>query len=131
LTRAVFPVKTSLLLEAKTVVFVEGPTQRTLPRFDFVDRHQLVLDDGPHGYPFPELEYYYVYPNLRTGALLVLDDIHIPTIDRLHTFLAEDETLLDAHRRGNTAFLRRTEAPLVDPESDSWWCRPTAFVPPR
>src|SRR5262249_28039098 len=68
-----------------------GPTQETLPNFKFEQPIDAALLDGPHAYPFPELEYYYVYPRLRTGSLLVVDDIHIPTINRLHTFLAEDE----------------------------------------
>ena len=35
----------------------------------------FVLIDGPHGYPFPEIEYFYFYPRLKPGALLVVDDI--------------------------------------------------------
>ncbi len=115
-------VRSSPLFAANTVTFVEGPTQRTLPKFDFVDRQQLVLLDGPHGYPFPDLEYFYLYPTLDTGALLIVDDIRIPTVRRMFDIIAADdmfETLEVVD--GNTAFLRRTDAPLVHPESDSWW----------
>ena len=39
---------------------------------------QLVLLDGPHGCrDSPVLEYYFLYPRLEGGALLILDDIHI------------------------------------------------------
>ena len=34
---------------------------------------------------------YFVYPHLDTGAVLIIDDIHIPTIRRMFEFLAEDE----------------------------------------
>jgi hypothetical protein len=61
-------VKSSPLFEADTVVFVEGPTQRTLPKFDFAEKHQLVLLDGPHGYPFPDLEYFYLYPRWKAAG---------------------------------------------------------------
>jgi glycosyltransferase involved in cell wall biosynthesis len=115
-------VKSSPLLAENTVTYVEGPTQRTLPKFEFVDRYQLVLLDGPHGYPFPDLEYYYLYPALDTGGLLIIDDIRIPSVGRMFDIIAADdmfETLEVVD--GNTAFLRRTDAPLVDPESDGWW----------
>ena len=120
--RAFPSVRSSPLFAANTVTFVEGPTQRTLPKFDFVDRHQLVLLDGPHGYPFPDLEYFYLYPTLDTGGLLIIDDIRIPSVRRMFDIIGADdmfETLEVVD--GNTAFLRRTDAPLVHPESDSWW----------
>ena len=69
---------------------------------------------------FPELEYYYVYPHLREGALLVVDDIHIPTIHRLHTFLAEDAMFELVHVERTTAFFRRTGAPVFSPYGDGW-----------
>jgi hypothetical protein len=43
-----------------------------LPQYHFT-RLQLVLIDG-YGYPFPDLQYYFLYPHLETGALLILDD---------------------------------------------------------
>src|SRR5438445_8150931 len=80
----------SPLLNRESVDFVTGPTQQTLPRHTFADPLQLVLLDGPHGYPFPELEYYFFYPHLDENALLVVDDIHIPTIFHLFSFLREE-----------------------------------------
>jgi hypothetical protein len=104
--------------ERTTAIF--GPTQQTLPEFKFEQPVDLALLDGPHAYPFPELEYYFVYPHLRVGGLLVLDDIHIPTVNRLYTFLAEDEmfTLVQVER--TTAFFIRTAAPAFFPFGDGW-----------
>jgi hypothetical protein len=99
---------------------VLGATQLTLPVYAFPDAIDLALLDGPHGYPFPELEYYYVYPHLRPGALLVIDDIHIPTIYRLHTFLAEDEMFELVHVERTTSFFVRTSAPAFYPLGDGW-----------
>ena len=101
--------------------FILGPTQRTLPTFVFDQPIDLALLDGPHGYPFPELEYFFVYPHLRAGALLVIDDIHIPTIHNLYSFLAEDDMFDLAHVEKTTAFFRRTGAPALDPSGDGWW----------
>src|SRR6185295_2597803 len=88
----------------------------------FAHVHQLVLIDGPHGYPFPDLEYYYLYPTIEAGGLLLLDDIQIPSIGRMFDVIRADDMfeLLEIVDE-NTAFLRRTGAPLIDPESDSWW----------
>ena len=59
-----------MLLRREAVDFVIGPTQETLPRHKFVDRLQLVLIDGPHGYPFPEREYYFFSRHLHEDAWL-------------------------------------------------------------
>jgi Methyltransferase domain len=99
---------------------VLGATQLTLPVYQFAERIDLALLDGPHGYPFPELEYYYVYPKLRPGALLIIDDIHIPTIHRLHTFLAEEEMFDLVHIERTTSFFVRTGAPTFFPLGDGW-----------
>jgi len=56
-TNSVLGVKVSPLFNKDTVEFIEGPTQRTLPRYEFKHKLQLALIDGPHGYPFPDLEY--------------------------------------------------------------------------
>jgi len=120
--RSISQVRESPLLNAATTTFVEGRTQRTLARHEFPHAHQLVLIDGPHGYPFPDLEYFYLYPTLAVGGLLLIDDLKIPSIGRMFDVLKADAMyrLLEVVD-GNTGFLQRTDAPLVDPESDSWW----------
>ena len=55
-SRSITVVRDSPLLEPSTVTFCEGPTQVTLPQHKFEQKLQLALLDGPHGYPFPELE---------------------------------------------------------------------------
>jgi hypothetical protein len=108
------------LFRSERTTMVLGATQLTLPHFQFTAPIDLALLDGPHGYPFPELEYYYVYPHLRTGSLLIIDDIHIPTLHRLHTFLAEDDMFTLVHIERTTAFFVRTSAPTFYPLGDGW-----------
>lgn len=114
-------VRRSPLLRQDVVTFVEGPTQLTLPQHHFTEKLQVALIDGPHGYPFPDLEYYYLYPHLETGALLILDDIHIPTVHNLFQFLRRDAMfdLNEVVRR--TAFFTRTSAPTFNQFGDGWW----------
>ena len=120
-TDSLAKVRASPLLKRDAVDFVTGPTQETLPRHKFADRLQLVLIDGPHGYPFPELEYYFFYPHLDEDALLIIDDIHIPTIFRLFSFLREEEMFDFLGVASTTAFFRRNSAPLFNPVADGWW----------
>jgi hypothetical protein len=103
------------------VKFIEGPTQKTLPNYIFNHKLQIVLIDGPHGYPFPELEYFFFYPNIEKNGLLLIDDIQIPTIRNMFKILKADDMwkLLDVI--DDFAIFQRTEAPLIDPYSDSWW----------
>jgi hypothetical protein len=114
-------IRRSPLLGQNVVTFVEGPTQTTLPRHRFTEKLQLVLIDGPHGYPFPDLEYYFLYPHLETGALLILDDIHIPTVQNLFQFLRRDAMFALDEVVQTTAFFTRTNAPTFDPLGDGWW----------
>ena len=117
-------VSSSLLFQAATSDFVEGPTQRTLPLYAFEEPLDAVLIDGPHAFPFPQLEYFYFYPHLAPDALLVLDDIHIRTIHELYRFLRADAMFDLIDVVGRTAFFRRTGAAVFDPWDDGWWLQP-------
>lgn len=118
--RSLEVVRTSPLLRAETVEFVTGPTQRTLKTFELPETLDFALIDGPHGYPFPELEYHAIYPKLIPGAVLVVDDIHIPTVNHLFEVLREDPMYRVIEVVRTTAFLRRTDAPVFDPEGEGW-----------
>jgi hypothetical protein len=110
------------LTKVDRLTYVFGPAQRTLHRYH--DKHKpydLVLIDGPHGYPFPEMEYYSFYPHIKAGGLLILDDVHIPTIGRLADFIAEDDMFEVVDLIVATAIFRRTDAPTFDPRGDGWW----------
>ncbi len=113
--------QTSPLLNRSSVEFIEGPTQRTLPEYCFEHPLDAAFIDGPHGYPFPELEYYTIYPLLNPGAILIVDDIHIPTIRNMFDFLKTDEMFCLIEVVHNTAFFRRTAKPTFDPYGDGWW----------
>ena len=118
---SVVNVKASPLLCPDRVIWIEGPTQLTLPTYRFQHQLQAALIDGPHAYPFPDLEYYYLYQHLETGALLVVDDIQIPTINNLFDFLKNDQMFVLDEVVDTTAFFTRSDAPTFCPIGDSWW----------
>jgi hypothetical protein len=108
------------LFREDTTEFILGPTQRTVGRHGFEAPLDFAMLDGPHAYPFPELEYYALYPHLRPGALLIIDDVHIPTVRRLYEFVREDEMFEPVTVVRTTAFLRRTDAPAFSQTGDGW-----------
>ena len=120
-TDSIHAVKTSPLLRPNVVTFVEGPTQLTLPSHRFEEKLQLALIDGPHAYPFPDLEYYYLYEHLDEHALLIVDDIHIRSINNLFEFLHADDMFELREVVESTAFFRRTAAPTFSRVGDGWW----------
>jgi hypothetical protein len=100
---------------------VFGPTQLTLPTFYHDHAYDLVLLDGPHGWPFPELEYFFFYTRIAAGGWLIVDDCNIPTIGRMADVLTEDDMWDLVTMAGTTAIFRRTDAPTFDPTGDGWW----------
>jgi hypothetical protein len=119
--KSISSVKRSELFNANNVTYIEGPTQKTLPRYVFNQKFDIALIDGPHAYPFPDLEYYYFYPNLIEGGLLLLDDIQIPSIRRMFEIIKGDHMFELLEVLNNMAFFRRTDSPLIDPYLDGWW----------
>ena len=114
-------VRESDLFRQERTELINGPTQQTVPAFTFTKPLQVALIDGPHGYPFPELEYYYIYPHLAESALLILDDTNIPSIKRMAEILSADDMFECIEVLGKTTFFRRTAAPVFDPLADGWW----------
>ncbi len=114
-------VRDSSLFNGQHVTFIEGPSQRTLPKYEFTNPFQIALIDGPHAYPFPDLEYYYFYPLIAPGGLLLIDDINIPSIARMLEIIKVDDMFHLIDVVDNMAFLKRSESPLFSPEGDGWW----------
>jgi hypothetical protein len=114
-------VQASSLLNRERVHFVLGPTQQTLPTHRFTGMFDAVLIDGPHGYPFPELEYYFFYPHISPRGFLIIDDVNIPTINHLIDVIRHEEMFEMVESIHTTVFFRRTEAAMRDPLGDNWW----------
>lgn len=114
-------VQGSELLRPGSVEFVVGPTQRTLLGHEFDAQIDVAYLDGPHAYPFPELEYWAVYPHIPSGGLLVIDDVQIPTIANLFDVLRSDAMWDLIEVADTTAFFRRTAAAGVEPYGEGWW----------
>ncbi len=107
-------------LRSSATNFAIGPSQIMIPKWQFADPLDFVLLDGPHAYPFPDLEYYYTYPYIRKGGMLVVDDIHIPSIHGMYEFLRDDEMWEHCGDVHTTSFFQRTDRPIFDPLGGDW-----------
>ena len=105
-------------LRAERVTFVEGEIKNTLPQHRFQGELDLVLLDGPHAYPLPQLELTYLFPWIRVGGWVVMDDIHIPSVYELFDFMRKERSVLLEQVVGRTAFFRRVSAAEHGP--DGW-----------
>ncbi len=108
------------LFRSETTTFIVNPTQVSLPGWKFAEPLDFVILDGPHAYPFPDLEYFHFYPQIREGGVLVIDDIHIPTIGHLHDFLRDDEMWEHLGDVDTTGFFQRTHVEMLSPHGDGW-----------
>jgi FkbM family methyltransferase len=104
----------------RRVKWVFGPTQTTVFSKPLRRDVDLILIDGPHGYPFPELEYFAFYQRLKPGGILIIDDIHIPTVNNLYKFLLQDDSFYAHGVTATTAFFQRSERPPFDMQGDGW-----------
>lgn len=106
-------------LRAERVLFVEGETKETLPLHRFESELDLILLDGPHAYPLPQLEYVYLFPHLRVGGWLILDDIQIRSVHELFRFLKLEKNVVLEEVVARTAFFRRV-VNVRTPGPDGW-----------
>jgi hypothetical protein len=100
------------------VIIVEGETKGTLPGYQFEDEVDLVLLDGPNAYPLPQIEFAYLFPRLRLGGWLVVDDIQIPSVYELFHFLEKESSVVLEEVAVRTGFFRRVSAAEYGP--DGW-----------
>src|SRR3984957_3942723 len=103
---------------ADTVVFLEGETRRPLPLHRFEGRLDLALLDGPHAYPLPQLEFAYLFPHIKEGGWLALDDVQIPSVHELVRFLRMESSLVLEEVVVRTAFFRKVREADFGP--DGW-----------
>ena len=95
-------------LRIENVIFVEGETRDTLPGYQFESDLDLALLDGPHAYPLPQVEFTYLYPQIKLGGWLVMDDVQIPSVYELFRFLEREPSVVLEEVTVRTAFFRKT-----------------------
>jgi hypothetical protein len=72
------------------VHFIAGYSQNVLPTL-VRENLDLVLIDGGHGYPIPAIDWFYTAPMLKSGGVVIIDDVHLWTGLELKRFLADED----------------------------------------
>jgi precorrin-6B methylase 2 len=116
--RTISELRKESALRGERVVFVEGETKDTLPRHPFEGELDLVLLDGPHAYPLPQVELAYLYPWIKVGGWLVVDDIQIPSVYELFEFLRKESPVVLEEVVVRTAFFQRVGG--AQHSADGW-----------
>lgn len=68
----------------------------------------------------PQIEYAYLFPQIKRGGWLVVDDIQIPSVYELFRFLRKQPTVELEEIVVRTAFFRKI-GDEVDAGPDGWW----------
>jgi hypothetical protein len=107
-------------INLRNVSFILGQSEHVLPRLK-LSRVDIVLIDGSHKFPNPFLDWYYAAPILRTGGLLVLDDLYYWTVDTLYQFLLEEPEWVLVKRLERAAVFRKLKDSIHNKSS---WDQP-------
>ncbi|MET0515605.1 MAG: class I SAM-dependent methyltransferase [Nitrospiraceae bacterium] len=70
--------------------FIIDRSEHALPRLENKN-FDLALIDGRHGFPTPFIDWFYMADLLKTGGILIIDDLHIWTCELLMQFLVSEE----------------------------------------
>jgi predicted O-methyltransferase YrrM len=101
-------------IDLGTVRFVVGPSDSALRALEPAPV-DLFLIDGGHGYPLPQLDWFYGAPRLRTGGVLVLDDLQLWGPRQLDTFLDLDPRWERLERTTKwSAYRRLVDGPVAE-----------------
>lgn len=77
-------------IDLSKVTFIVEPSQDVMPRlqgsFDFF------LIDGGHGFPIPQIDWFYGSRLLKVGGVIAIDDVHTWTGAILQSFLEQDRS---------------------------------------
>jgi hypothetical protein len=66
-----------------------------------------VLIDGGHGFPVPFMDWYYTADAIRSGGLLLVDDVQLPTGKVLREFLLQEPEWRHVQDLGKTAIFEK------------------------
>ena len=102
-------------LSTDGVSFYPGSSSETLPRLEIGDL-DLVMVDGCHGFPFPQLDWYYAASHLVDGGVLVVDDTHLAAPYELRRYLERDPRWTRIHVGTQWVAFRRVGAGSLDEE---------------
>jgi predicted O-methyltransferase YrrM len=97
--------------------FVADSSDRALPSLAADEALDVAFIDGAHSFPFPVIDWHYVSRRLRTGGILIMDDVNIPAVAVAYSAMTAEpgawRLLVTADDRA-AAFQKLAECPAGD-----------------
>lgn len=79
----------SMDVDLSRVEFVAESSHTYLPRCNQSEL-DLVMIDGKHAFPFPIVDWFFTAEKLKTGGIMVIDDVEMKSVSMLTDFLDAD-----------------------------------------
>jgi hypothetical protein len=114
-------------IDLGTVTLRAGSSSAVLPTLD-PGPLDLVMVDGCHGFPFPQLDWYYAAAHLVDGGILIVDDTQLAAPYELRRYLEHDPRWERLHVGSQwVAFKRLGQGSLDEEWTDQPFHRPAAL----
>jgi predicted O-methyltransferase YrrM len=96
-----------------SVTFANESSESYLPRAN-LEELEMVLIDGQHAFPWPIIDWFYTAGSIKKGGILILDDIQIPSVNLLRSFLADEKNwkALEGCSSNAVAYRKLNDDPL-------------------
>ncbi len=114
----------SFNIDFDQVEFVVERSEFVLPRLIEKTTTNAILIDGGHAFPIPIIDWFYASQNLSVGGVLVVDDIHLKTVDILYGFLKKQPEWTLDKIINKTAFFVKNAPALQSGQWDYWKDQP-------
>lgn len=88
--------------------FAVGYSQDVLPRLVEDGELDYVYIDGAHRFPYPCIDWVYTEQRLKTGGVMLVDDVRIPSCHVLHDFLKREKNWNLVEYLGDTSVFEKT-----------------------
>lgn len=105
-------------IDLSKTTFYANFSQDILPKIMREIEYDIVHIDGGHGFPIPQIDFFFTAPSLKIGGKMVIDDVDLWTGSIIVDFLRKEKGWkIDEIMRGRTAIITKTE-PYIARE----WC---------
>ena len=95
------------------------PADNTMKRNN-KKQYDIILINGISSYPIPDVDFYFNTPSLKNNGILIINNIHVPTINKIYEFIKEDEMFYLHKVVQNAAFFVRTGTGDFDYKAKNW-----------
>lgn len=106
------------------IEFKIGQSEYVLPSLPQDPLLDLILIDGGHGFPTPFVDWFFSASRLKTGGIVIIDDINLPTVFQLYQFLVAHPHWQLVQNQAWQAAIFRKISPHAGRSLEDWYHQP-------